>query len=569
MLRSILRKIPLARSSYRTIKPLADIIVRELRNIPTYITQWLIWRYKRSPEFKKEFENSVERWNFNSPFSELLQLAVLHHDYLEQIGNQLVQKDKTNPKGYALLHACYEFRPKKARLDIGWQALLVGIELVTSGRLKEAVEFFIPLQKIFSKLYEPYAILYHIILEMQCSYRESRLEREKEEKKPLIIAFVVWGDRYINLFSEYCIPSMLAAGNIPELVKMREVSIDIYAHKKDITNLKKSMSFKDLADICDINFIEFPEVLVTCDGYKANNHFRYNIYGGFHHLSIERARSIGADIICLGPDNLFSDGVFSSYIKYIDEGYEAVLSTSMRAQAEALTPFLDKIKDPQTNILSVSADEVVEFSAQYIHNNFLQYVVTDNFLPPCQVPYFIIPHKHGFYIRGEHFHAAIISAKAIDKSKNILWRYTTLDAKEVVATLFPNEEYQEKIKIITDSDDGIMLDITYGSPDANPGLLDHISGKRLEKYSEKYFDEISKNFNRQELWTFMHTIDYRMKKEMRSMRAYLYDTEGFLKPKEFPLLETSKDVLLILKEWSRKKSNTESIDNGNLSNVDM
>ena len=433
------------------------------------------------------------------------------------------------------------YRPEPNHRKVGLQSLAMVNGLLFQGRLKETRMFSLSLYKKFPEIFEPYAILYDIIYKKQEEYRGApTLDIKHGQKKKVLLSFTVWGDKYIGLFCDYCIPCLLAPGNLPAVSEKRDILMDIYAHAEDIQKIKSHEAFIKLSEICDINFIEFPKRIITCEGYKINDSiFRYNIYGGFHHLSIERARSIGADVICLGPDNLYSDGSFANYVRFIDEGYSAVLFTCTRAQAEFLVPVLDRMKDPEKKYLSITSDELVEFSAQYIHHSFLHYFVTDSMTPSWRHGFFI-PDKHGLYIRSFHFHPVIISAEVIDRSKDIKWAYNTVDFKLITA-LFPDKKDWQKMKFITDSRDGIMLDIAYGSP----GL--HHQKRIL--FTDNFLDGLRKAINENEFWNFQFAVDYKTDKEINSVRGYVYGDDGNLHPVDFPINDTIENIRKRIDDW--------------------
>lgn len=526
-LRAIAKKIPGLRISYL----LAMRILRSSKSAILDIAQ----RKQR-----QHFALLVAQWNFEQPFSELVQLAARNHDYLQELGNQLMREDKYNPKGYAMIQACCEHRPKPGHYDVGLHSLAAGNEILGQRKLYEAHAFFRDMHKVFPVIYEPYVLLYDIITAKQAEYRAAPRHNNRGQKKPLILSFSMWGERYMRLFNDYCIPSMLTEGNLLAVAKVRDISVDIYAHKEDFDFFKSLDVFEPFSKVCAVNFIEFPKELVTCEGFKLENSlFRYKIYGGFHHLSVERARTIGADVVCLGPDNVYSEGSFMNYVNFIDQGYSAVLFTATRAQAEFLLPVLNTMKDPVTKALPILSDVMVEHSAQFIHHTFLEYIVTDNTTPVWRSGFFL-PYNHGFYIRSFHYHPVIIAAEAIDRSLNIEWTYATVD-NDMMHALFPREQDWSKLKIITDSRDGIMLDIAYGNPAMKP--------QDRETFSEAYLDRLQTFFNHNNWWNFQFTVNYRMDKEMTNVRGYVYDENGTLQPKIFPLNQAMDDMHKGVDDW--------------------
>jgi hypothetical protein len=113
----------------------------------------------------------------------------------------------------------------------------------------------------------------------------------------------------------------------------------------------------------------------------------------------------------------------------------------------------------------------------------------------------------------------------------------TVDA-DLTTTLFSDAK---SIKVITDSRNGIMLDITYGSP----GMHDQAT----MEFSEEYLDKTRTNFKDTHLWNFQFIVNYRMEKSIHSVRCYLYDENGVLQPKDFPLTSTIEEIMKRTDRW--------------------
>ena len=52
-----------------------------------------------------------------------------------------------------------------------------------------------------------------MIYTKQEEYRSTPLSKIEKNNKSLVLSFTVWGDQYIRLFTDYCIPSMISKGN--------------------------------------------------------------------------------------------------------------------------------------------------------------------------------------------------------------------------------------------------------------------------------------------------------------------------------------------------------------------
>ena len=496
-------------------------------------------------ELTKYYKRKIISWNFRESFLVLTKYAKIKPELLYELGNELINNNPFNAKGYVLVEASLRAKPREGHYDIGLHSLHIGNKLIKEGKLEEGVEFYKYLKIIFPDIFHPYFTLYNLILEKQKKYRSLKL-RKKFNKKIIIISFSVWGDSYISLFMNYSIPSMLAEKNIPEIVKNRNAEIDIYTTSEDKSKIENHDNFLKLKKFCKINFIIFPISLIKCEEYRRNSdELRYMIYGGFHHLSIERARAYTADIMCLGPDNVHSNNSLSNYVKFLDDGYPIVLFTAIRGQAEFLEIEFDKLKNNNGN-LEISANDMVNLSTKYIHHDFLKYIVLDDKVAEWQSQFFI-PNKKGFYIRGFHLHPVVISSKVI--KKQIDWDFSTAD-NTMIQTLFADRKNWEKFKVICDSSEGIMIDMTYKQIRTKNSKV---------KINEDYLNKISDKFNANHLWNFKHEIYYYTNNKIENICGFILDKNDNLKRVSYEISIKSVKVKRRIIDWYKNKNHKKQV----------
>lgn len=499
---------------------------------------------KINHKIEKYYIRKIISWNFRQSFLVLTKYAKIKPELSYEIGNELIIENPYNAKGYALLAASLRAKPKEGHYDIALHSLSIGNRLIKEGKLEIGVEFYKCLKNIFPDIFHPYFTLYNLIFEKQKKYR-SLTFNQKFKKKIIIISFSVWGDQYIFLFMNYSIPSMLAKGNIPKIAENRCIQIDIFTTLEDKNKIERHDNFINLKNFCNINFIIFPTSLIKSEEYSRNSdELRYMIYGGFHHLSIERARAYKADIMCLGPDNVHSNDSLGNYVKFLDEGYPIVLFTAIRGQAEFLEIEFDKLKN-NNGTLEISANEMVNLSTKFIHHDFLKYIVLSDKVAEWQSQFFI-PNKKGFYIRGFHLHPVVISSQVI--KKQIDWDFSTAD-NTMIHTLFPNKKNWEKFKVICDSSEGIMIDMTYKQ-----------SGTKNSKVNidENYLNKISNSFNNNHLWNFRHQIYYNTNKKIENISSFILDKNGNLNLVSYKISMKSKKVKKIIIDWYKKRDSNEN-----------
>ncbi len=444
----------------------------------------------------------------------------------EQVCRTVIDRDEYFAPSYRILGRLLldQGRHEEAA-EVGESARLAGLRLVNQGRLAEAVSFFHEAGETFPEACRPYAMLYGQIKDLTLAYRRCRAAMDPSlSRKRVLFSLSLWGESYTDLFLNYFIPSILSPNNVPALARERDVFLDLYVTAGCMAAIRESRSFRALARHADIQFIEIPEVLTTCSEYARNQVFRYYIYGGFHHASIERARVLRADIICLAPDGIYGDGCFHNLARFIDQGYRAVLFTAVAGQAETILPVLDRMRDDTTHVLTVPPRAVVGLTVKNVHHAFLGQIASkaNAYFPGiCTVLFF--PDEKGFIVRAFHLHPIIMSVDCF--SDDIAYDYGTVDAN-MLSRIFPEPQDWRRIKVITDSDDAVMLALTYAMPDHKPVprafSKEHIAEAAREHLEDMHF------------WNFSHRIHYRCDEKLSEIIAFDY-SDGELVPKSIPL----------------------------------
>ena len=405
------------------------------------------------------------------------------------------------------------------------EVLSRGLGLVSDGKLADGARFLEALAPAFSDRCEAYALLYGTINRQTEIYRAQQAPpRRAGERRKLIIALTVWGDRYVHFMTNYFFPSILSANNVPLLSTIRDVQVDLYTTPQHVDAIRSAPSYQALSRFAKIDIIEFSERIIKSAEYSRNPNLRYMIYGGFHHAAIEHARSIRADIICIAPDGVHSDGSFTNYARFVDKGYKAVLFTSTRCQAETILPIFDRMRDPTSQSLTLPPRELVAIGAQNIHHDFQRYLmVKENRHVPEILTLMLFPQPHGFYMRCLHIHPIIVAAEALERP--IAFDYGTVDST-FMTRMFPDPADWQSIKVIDDSDDGMMMDLT--------------DAFAMQTYPERAFalqhliDQLP-HFKSNHFWNFGHRIDYHSDDTFETIGTFDLTDDGRLKPKAVPV----------------------------------
>jgi hypothetical protein len=389
--------------------------------------------------------------------------------------------------------------------------------LIKKGKLDEGRAFFRELAQVFPDPFLAYVLLFDRIAEQSAAHREMRLPASTGRRR-LLVALTVWGTRHTELFTSYGIPSMLSPNNLPAVAKLRELHFDIFTTATDEQAIRNAPSFQKLAALANVRFVTLPDEILNSTEYRRAPDLRYWIFGGFHHVAIEHARAIGADIMPSMPDVAFTDGALLTYTRAVDEGYHTVLSFSIRTQAEGVRPVLDTLRDETMQSLTLPCRLAAELSVLNVHHAYKCYFLTkDNLKVPLPPPVLMFPHEHGFYARCLHMHPMILSAAAI--SRDVRFDYFTIDS-DAVANFFPAAEDLKHVKVIQDSDEGGFIEI---SPTFDDTPVRPTGQGRFE------LDTLSPDaFLPHHYWTFQHRINFHCDATIEAFGTYERERDGSL-----------------------------------------
>ena len=142
----------------------------------------------------------------------------------------------------------------------------------------------------------------------------------------LVIAGAAWGEHYVDMLLNYCLPSMLPS--IEAVTQKRKVLLSL--HTDSIDRINKSRVMMELIRLG----IEARYYPVEDD---INTGEKYSLLGKYQELGLNVARENHADYHSLMPDHVYSCEFFTGMMAAVERGHLAItrlcLSTSLEAMA--------------------------------------------------------------------------------------------------------------------------------------------------------------------------------------------------------------------------------------------
>lgn len=345
--------------------------------------------------------------------------------------------------------------------------------------------------KFFSRRISKLRILVHRTNKIK--YVRSHLQK-RYPRKVMVVSVSVWGARYMNLFFNIFLPSFLDIETIADLNKRYQIILVVHTSETDMAEVARRIAY--LGD----NFVSVEIEPIDDRLFKSPEvDIKYELYALNHTLDLQFAQQLNAVYVPIAPDGLHSHRSLLNYINKIESGKSVVLISALRAQAEYVIPHLaDQLS---TFSLKIKPELVVKFGLENIHHSFYRYFLyPENNKAPDYLPLLLEPVENGVLINSKHLHPIAIDT---EKLQLLPLSSQTIDAGLCFQLTRELKFDSEKIFVVQDSSIGVMIDLTYRSPE----LLDSIFVDR--DFNQKYLNEQKFKFYRpEECWNFAQTIWY-------------------------------------------------------------
>jgi hypothetical protein len=154
--------------------------------------------------------------------------------------------------------------------------------------------------------------------------------------QPLYLVCVFWGVKYREFFLRYCLPSLLAPGNLPLLQSRPGSKLIIATSQDDWAAIDQLPMLREVRSSVEVVLIDigYPET-------KASLQIQMHMTKG-HKMAGRLMMADGAYGSFLAPDLILTDGTIRRVLELIDSGKKAIFAPALRFQAEATTAILGR-----------------------------------------------------------------------------------------------------------------------------------------------------------------------------------------------------------------------------------
>jgi hypothetical protein len=281
-------------------------------------------------------------------------------------------------------------------------------------------------------------------------------------ERPFYFICVLWGERFREYFVEYCLPSLLAPGNLPALSTRSPSKLLIATLPEDWAALEATAVFQAVARYLTPVFIEIPPCPPDRSGCQH--------MGIGHRLACDMASRDKAYGAVLTPDSMLSDGSIARLQELAQTGIELVLTAALRFGEE---PFLAHLRtlgvlptgsrSKSGAALTISGRQMVHAAVNGFHSETLAYEWdAPGVLAVVPAAWWRVPGEDGILLHSLSWAPLLLDYGAVKDHDTSTFDEWTLDGDYV----FRNVGGMERIHVVQDSDE--MFLASWGPLDERP-----------------------------------------------------------------------------------------------------
>ena len=303
-----------------------------------------------------------------------------------------------------------------------------------------------------------------------------------------LFSHAFWGRSHADRFLDYCLPSMLGAGNLAAVPNLSNSLFQIVTTQADWAYIDEAPAIVALRELIEVEFTDIDAYLT--EDSRENKYFRMS------EAQIAALDRVGEfDAIFFGyADFIWSAGALGNAARRLEQGYDAVFCPGLRAEESNLLAALRKNRNHWTLdmastalSLTVPPRDLAAASLANLHSharaNFVDAKLR-SLTPAFQV--WPVP-TQGVLMRWFHLHPVVIRT-FIDNQKIPGSFSGSLDADYVPAVF----DSTEKLYLASDSDEISFVSLSpayFEPPTQQPRTL-----RSIAAWAENYADLIHREF---------------------------------------------------------------------------
>ncbi len=268
-------------------------------------------------------------------------------------------------------------------------------------------------------------------------------------ERPFYFIIVLWGERFRDYFLRYCVPSLLAPGNLPALSTGLPSKFLIVTRPDDWAALQAAPVFGALSRSIEPVYIEIEPCPPGRTGYQH--------MGVGHRLACDIAHRDRAYAAIVTPDCMLSDGSVARLQDLARSGIQLVLTAALRFGEE---PFLTQLRtmgalppttDTRPNLSAIiSGRQMADAAVNGFHSETLAYEWdAPGVKIICPAAWWRVPGENGIVLHSLSWAPLLLDYGALPEHDTSTLDQWTLDGDY----LYNNVRFLTRIHVVQDSDE--------------------------------------------------------------------------------------------------------------------
>ena len=154
----------------------------------------------------------------------------------------------------------------------------------------------------------------------------SRVEHASAPATRYDVVTAVWGDEFVTLFLDFCIPNQLSPGNLAALPPGSRYRI--FTTASDARRLKSSSRLDEVRQLLPVDIVELD--LAEADAYTKRPSNTHKRMIACHRRAAADAAGEERALIYLAPDFVLGEGTIAGLVRIHSAGSRAVLTANLR-----------------------------------------------------------------------------------------------------------------------------------------------------------------------------------------------------------------------------------------------
>lgn len=275
-------------------------------------------------------------------------------------------------------------------------------------------------------------------------FSQMHSEQNRDSKSPLRVISMAWGESFVDEFLDYCLPALLAPGNLPALTDDFNPELVFVTETRLFAKVEASTPWQEARSICDTKLISLDDLIASKDAYGMS--ITYSLFRGFEDLGSGMTTQY---LLFLNSDFILADGSYRGLLPYLRRGDPLVLAPSYCVNAEDVIPELECYRsdcgsiaiDRRLMARMILENRHLTVRTKTINQKAYHLGITDQF-------YWAVDE---WTLLGHQLPIALVAMKpeAFLNAPTSLWDYG------VIADFCPSM----KFSVIGDSDEFLMLEL--------------------------------------------------------------------------------------------------------------